>query len=228
MASGNAGAAEPRLGIEFAYELTSALSIGAARFMQAIDAHDLRVHRTEKLAVGEGALQAIEELGEVEALSQDEHRTGLLIRVRNGFAWLRLNDGSATVDAAGPDAAAVDQIVDRVVAKLPKPPKEANTVSVSFWAGTENGVRREHRTFPSRPWSELAGGYGSATAARLGDLAGARQPGHGNLLLWHGAPGTGKTNALRALAYEWREWCSVNFIIDPERFLGDTGTCSKC
>ena len=31
----------------------------------------------------------------------------------------------------------------------------------------------------------------------------------GRLILWHGEPGTGKTHALRALAWEWRKWCTL-------------------
>ena len=39
-------------------------------------------------------------------------------------------------------------------------------------------------------------------------------------MLWHGAPGTGKTYALRALAHAWRDRCSTHYITDPEAFLG--------
>ena len=40
--------------------------------------------------------------------------------------------------------------------------------------------------------------------------------------MWHGEPGTGKTHALRALSWEWREWCDFEYILDAETFLGDT------
>jgi hypothetical protein len=35
-----------------------------------------------------------------------------------------------------------------------------------------------------------------------------------------GAPGTGKTTALRALVRVWSDWCATHFITDPEEFLG--------
>ena len=33
-------------------------------------------------------------------------------------------------------------------------------------------------------------------------------------------PRMGKTFALRALAWEWREWCEFSYIVDPDAFFG--------
>ena len=43
----------------------------------------------------------------------------------------------------------------------------------------------------------------------------------GQLLIWHGPPGTGKTFALGALADAWREWAALHYVADPEALLGD-------
>ncbi|MDQ2761287.1 MAG: AAA family ATPase [Actinomycetota bacterium] len=49
------------------------------------------------------------------------------------------------------------------------------------------------------------------------------EPGEGGkLLLWHGEPGTGKSYALRTLAWEWRRWCDFHYVIDPEVLLGQS------
>jgi SpoVK/Ycf46/Vps4 family AAA+-type ATPase len=50
-----------------------------------------------------------------------------------------------------------------------------------------------------------------------------REPERGRLLLWRGAPGTGKSHALRALVRAWEPWCSAHFIIDPEQLFGSAG-----
>lgn len=46
----------------------------------------------------------------------------------------------------------------------------------------------------------------------------------GRLILWHDAAGTGKTWALRALGREWRDWCDLQYVTDPERLLGGDGS----
>jgi hypothetical protein len=47
-----------------------------------------------------------------------------------------------------------------------------------------------------------------------------RPDGSGQLLLWDGPPGTGKTSALRALIWQWRAWCAAEYIVDPEVLFG--------
>ena len=47
-----------------------------------------------------------------------------------------------------------------------------------------------------------------------------RPDGRGQLILWYGDPGTGKTYSLRALGWQWREWCSFHYVTDPEMFFG--------
>jgi ATPase family associated with various cellular activities (AAA) len=56
--------------------------------------------------------------------------------------------------------------------------------------------------------------------AGLERLIGLTEP-RGRLALWRGAPGTGKTYALRALASAWRAWCTVHYVLDPFVLMGD-------
>jgi hypothetical protein len=71
-------------------------------------------------------------------------------------------------------------------------------------------------------WDEIRDNYGAGTRAELERLMRGFQPAHGGqLILWHGLAGTGKTFALRALAWEWRDWCELHYIVDPDSFFGE-------
>jgi hypothetical protein len=71
------------------------------------------------------------------------------------------------------------------------------------------------------PWSETARNYPGGTGAELGALIGSepRSSGGPRLILWFGAPGTGKTSAIRTLAREWSGWCDVHVMAEPEALL---------
>jgi hypothetical protein len=78
------------------------------------------------------------------------------------------------------------------------------------------------RTLSVPSWAEIAPNYPVETAAGLARLMSGDLPWRGGqLILWHGETGTGKTTALRALAREWSSWCEPHYITDPEKFFGN-------
>jgi hypothetical protein len=99
---------------------------------------------------------------------------------------------------------------------------EAQSVPVSFWSASGRGGHSWSRSVEVPSWSAIAENYPCAVGKALGELLapGFRPGAGGKLLLWHGEPGTGKTFALRALAWEWRDWCEVHYVTDPEVFFG--------
>ncbi|MGB8652512.1 MAG: AAA family ATPase, partial [Mycobacteriales bacterium] len=75
----------------------------------------------------------------------------------------------------------------------------------------------------ARPWPVVRGNYTDDVRDALDDLM-THTPDEQEarrLLLWHGAPGTGKTTAIRALLDAWREWADGVIVTDPERLLSD-------
>lgn len=100
--------------------------------------------------------------------------------------------------------------------------QEKQEVSISLWAHDRYGCRMS-RQIPVPTWSEIAANYPAAVSEALGALLERRFDADcsGKLILWHGPPGTGKTYALRAFAWEWRKWCSFHYVTDPEVFFGN-------
>ena len=95
------------------------------------------------------------------------------------------------------------------------------TVELAFWYWGEKGPEREAKTLNVPTWAEIRDNYSARTAQALAALTRDFKPDpSGRLLLWHGRPGTGKTFAIRALAWEWREWCQFEYVLDPENLFG--------
>jgi Domain of unknown function (DUF5925)/ATPase family associated with various cellular activities (AAA) len=138
----------------------------------------------------------------------------LQVAVGGGRAWL-------TAAAAG--RAAIDELIARLRDQLPAPdPSSAHEVTVTFWTYGPQGPMPSWRSIAVPSWEEIAGNYSSTTKSGLERLMGGFQPAHGGqLILWHGVAGTGKTFGLRALAWEWKDWCDFHYIVDPDAFFGE-------
>ncbi|CAJ60990.1 MULTISPECIES: DUF5925 domain-containing protein [Frankia] len=98
-----------------------------------------------------------------------------------------------------------------------------SSVSMGFWylSGQRGPIRTSRRTATTR-WSSIRDNYASAARDSLDKLMAIRRDNViGRLILLHGPAGTGKTTVLRALANEWRSWCQVDCVLDPESLFAD-------
>ena len=95
-------------------------------------------------------------------------------------------------------------------------------VPVSFWTYSPHGPRQYIRNVSVSPWDAISGNYTAPVRDQLRSAMSDFRPAFGGqLMLWTGEPGTGKTWALRALAWEWREWSSFHYVVDPDKFFGE-------
>jgi hypothetical protein len=112
---------------------------------------------------------------------------------------------------------------DAAAALAVKDDLDPDLIRVRFWSSGGGSPSSRTRSIPARTWSDIEANYAASTAGALSELLTATEPGRGRLILWHGPPGTGKTNALRALAHAWRGWCAVECVSDPDALLASTG-----
>ncbi|MCL2418417.1 MAG: AAA family ATPase [Conexibacteraceae bacterium] len=101
-------------------------------------------------------------------------------------------------------------------------PSERREVPVRFWTCGSHGASSVTRMIDVPGFEAIKLNYPPLVRERLGGLSTPdyEPPASGQLVLWYGPPGTGKTYALRALGWEWRRWCELHYVIDPDVFFG--------
>lgn len=156
-------------------------------------------------------------------LSSGQNGTDAALELGDGTLGLvHVGFGSAYAQVAAPSDDAAKAGLEMIRALLPRAAREREgRVPVSFWSYGPHGPMPMGRTLSVPSWEEIAGNYADATKEGLARLMTGDLPWRGGqLILWHGETGTGKTTALRALAREWSSWCEPHYITDPEKFFG--------
>ena len=141
----------------------------------------------------------------------------------DAFAFVRLRDGGAQVRIAAAELHRLPEIEAWLRDCLPVAVSKDRQVPVTFWSYGTYGASSISRSIGVPAWEEIRDNYPEAVRKQLARLVDpAFRPAEGGqLVLWHGPPGTGKTYALRALAWEWRKWCDLEYVVDPERLFGE-------
>ena len=195
-----------------------------AVFQSMVCASGMKVVRRIDLDASDGKLQPDSIKGERVLWSEYMEFRALVVRDNEAGAIVMASQGYGSFDVS---VAASDlAVTDRIVADLRKafPPTPIGTEPVlplGFWHLAKSGPVMSVRKIEVASWSEIERNYSTATKSKLGPLIEEFKPSrhNGQLLLWHGEPGTGKTWAIRALAWAWKSWCRFEYVIDPDQLL---------
>jgi Domain of unknown function (DUF5925) len=208
------------MNLRHVHNFDDAQSIPGALFLERATAEGLHQVRVSDWPTAE---KSLEPLGEPVARASGRGGESALFEVDGVLLEVGLWSSHVSVAAAGTDRKAVDAVVERVEQLFPTPdPSSRHEVPVTFWMYSPQGPRPSWRPIAVPAWDEIEANYAGRTRTQLAELMHEFQPARGGqLLLWHGEAGTGKTFALRALAWEWRDWCQIHYIVDPDSFFGE-------
>lgn len=148
------------------------------------------------------------------------------IRVINfgdrGIAKLIIENGSVHATVYGKSLPATEEILGAVKELMPAIEVRSGLIPVTFWYWSALGPTNNVRMIPVPAWKEIESNYPSKTRNQVAELMENRiDIDGGQLVLWQGQPGTGKTFALRSLMDSWRDWADFHFIVDPDAFFGE-------
>ena len=123
---------------------------------------------------------------------------------------------------ASSDKKAADEVIAQLKEIFPPEPDVVDgKVKVRFWYNTNNGPRNVVRTISVPDWKSIKKNYEDKT---LTDLQYLIEDFHaksgGQLIIMSGLPGTGKSYYLRSLLHSWRDWCTAEYVLDPENLFG--------
>lgn len=105
---------------------------------------------------------------------------------------------------------------------IPMGEAEEDVIPVTFWSLSPNGPTSLTRNIEVPEWDDIIKNYNVDTKVAIEQMISLKPSRSGQLFLWHGVPGTGKTTALRALGRSWKDWLELHYITDPETFFGDS------
>jgi hypothetical protein len=203
--------------VHFTFDV--AQNVAAGVFFQEALRRDLR----RLLAEGWPTTAKLEDPGGL-WWSVEPHGTSAVMElVAGALATVHVGFGNVFAQVAAEDTESARAGMEEVRKLLPRAERDREgRVPVSFWSYGPHGPMPMGRTLSVPAWSEILGNYPAETSDQLARLMKGDLPWRGGqLVLWHGETGTGKTTALRALVREWASWCEPHYITDPEKFFGD-------
>ena len=134
--------------------------------------------------------------------------------------------GRVDVWLAAVDERSVVRLLEEIrMALTPVEVPENHEVAVRFWTMGSHRPDSVVRNVLVPTWNEVRHNYAASVTDVLdGLMARTEPPSGGQLMLWHGPPGTGKTHAIRGLVRQWRDWVRPEYVVDPEAFFGGSAS----
>lgn len=141
-----------------------------------------------------------------------------------GFIEQRKTHHKIKLELVAVDVDAIQSVFEEILKLFPPIHTDAGegAVNVKFWTHSVRGPSLYNRRIDVASWADISHNYPNKEDVETLVNFPPEQLGEaGKMVIWHGPPGTGKTWAIRTLIDAWRSWAEINYIVDPEQFLGD-------
>jgi len=139
----------------------------------------------------------------------------------HALAKVRIQHGELRVVIVAASRQEAEAAMQAVKEQFPAEERvEDGKVAVTFWANTAQGPWSARRKIVVPTWEEIQGNYSAPVRESIAKMVNGFEPGKGGqLIIWDGSPGTGKTYALRAVAHAWKNWANVHYVSDADQFF---------
>lgn len=160
---------------------------------------------------------------EVVKVANDRLRWLLIARRGGQVVGIDSSRGRANVEAMSVELDAqgvLAEVVKSLEALAPQEqPERDDGVWVEFCLSGRRATERASQFVRCPEWAGIRDNYPERTRTAVEALLKLPDLGkHGQLVIWHGPTGTGKTYALRAAMRAWRERFLPTVLTDPEKF----------
>ena len=146
-------------------------------------------------------------------------------RYKGTVLKIRLRRGTLTVDifSIKADLVPVAQKAIEEELKHLKMAPEDGKIPIRFSYMGSHGPRIENVKIYAPSWKDVQENYSESVQDSVSSLISNKKPWEtGQLIIWNGKPGTGKTYAIRALIHELHKTFNFLVVTDPEEFMRKT------
>lgn len=153
---------------------------------------------------------------------KDQGLEACVFYFEGSLALLQAWRGEVLLRVGGDEASSC--VVEALVKRLLPEANDDGRVRLTFWywSNVRGHAKRTSRLLEVPRFQEIAGNYPSETLGSLEKLVMGHEQRAGQIMLWFGEPGSGKTYALRSLLREWKGRFSPHYISDAERFFANS------
>lgn len=205
--------------LEMNYEV-SEWDLPEALFVREVTERGLNYTASVSYETSERSFGDPEGFGRV-LVQKSEGREYALFRFGEAVVYACIGRSQLELRVAG-DQEVAREAIARIRKVCPEVEAEDRKVTYRFWFQSGVRSRNRQRSIDVPDWGEIAANYNAQTAESLEAMLETEAATTGGALnLWFGPPGTGKTFAVRALSWAWRDWCDFEYVLDPERFFAD-------